>query len=168
MKSVEIKSIFNFRVYLIPGLTIFFLIFGILGFIDQLIKINAGEGELQGICIPSVFIIGFTLVFLHEFKNKIINVKITNDNIEKRTFFGYKKTFNFKDFDGFELRIEKGKVGSYEYLYLMKNNKPIITMAQTYLENYHELKKMVSKNSKDLGCSSYGVLSEIKDLLTLN
>ncbi|QDW19997.1 hypothetical protein [Flavobacterium sp. KBS0721] len=168
MKNVKIKSIFNFRVFLIPGLIVFFLIVALVGSFFELIKLNAGETDLKEIWLPIIASILLILIFLHEFKNKIINVKIENDTIEKRTFLGYKKTFNFKDFDGFELRIEKGKVGSYEYLYLMKNNKPIITIAQTYLENYHELKNMVSKKSKDLGYGRYGLLSEIKDLLTLN
>ena len=117
--SVEVKSEFNFRVYLIPGLILIFLIFGIAAFLEQLKGIDVEKIDLREIWLPLFFIVVFILIFLHEFKNKIINLIITNDNIEKRTFLGFNKIYKFKDFNGFAIRTEKGKIESYEYLYLM-------------------------------------------------
>lgn len=165
--SVEVKSKFNFRVYLIPGLILIFLIFGIAAFLEQLKGIDVKKIDLREIWLPLFFIVVFILIFLHEFKNKIINLIITNDNIEKRTFLGFNKIYKFKDFNGFAIRTEKGKIESYEYLYLMKDDKPIITICQTYHKNYYELKDVISSNSKYLGSSNYGLLDEIKDLLKL-
>ncbi|MEN9908804.1 MAG: hypothetical protein RLZZ540_1953 [Bacteroidota bacterium] len=159
---MEIKSIFNFRVYLIPILIFLSFGFGVFSFIVQLIKIDFKE-----IWLSLIFIIVFGLIFLHEFSNKIINLKITNSNIEKRTYLGFNKTFNFKDFDGFQIRTEKGKFESYEYLYLLKDNKPIITLSQTYIKNYDELKILISNKSKNLGKSNYGFLNEILDVIRL-
>ncbi|ABQ04541.1 hypothetical protein [Flavobacterium johnsoniae] len=135
-------------------------------FIDQLIKLNRGEIEVKGILLPIIVSLMLILILVHEFKNKIINIKIINDNIEKRTYLGYSKIFKFNDFNGFEIRILKGNVEDYEYLYLMKDGKPIITISQTYLENYYELKNVISNKSKYMS-SSYGMLDEVKDLLTL-
>jgi hypothetical protein len=166
--SVELKSKFNFRVYLIPSLMLIFLIFGTVALIEQLKSINVEKIDLREIWLPLFFIIVFVLIFLHEFKNKIINVIIINDTIQKRTFLGFSKTYKFKDFNGFAIRTEKGKIESYEYLYLMKDDKPIITICQTYHKNYYELKDSISCNSKYLGSSNYGLLDEIKDLVKLN
>lgn len=164
---MEINSVFNFRVYLIPILILLFFGFGVFSFVEQLVGIYSGKIDFKEIWLPLVFIIVFGLIFLHEFNNKIINLKISTSNIEKRTYLGFNKTFNFKDFDGFQIRTEKGKFESYEYLYLLIDNRPIITLSQTYIKNYDELKNIISNESKNLGKSNYGFLNEILDIILL-
>ena len=49
----------------------------------------------------------------------------------------------------------------------LKDNKPIITLSQTYIKNYDELKNLISNKSKNLGKSNYGFLNEILDVIRL-
>ncbi len=73
--------------------------------------------------------------------------------------------FRFQDFDGFQIRHLKGKYEDYEYLYLVKNNKKIIILSQTYHDNYYEMKSIINENLKNLGLSDYNIFLEIKDIL---
>ena len=162
-----LKSTFNFRVYLLPFLMVVFLTVSIMATIDQLIKLNI-EYNLQKILTSAIFSFFLVFLILHEFRNKIINVIVSNEHIEKSTYLAPNKIYGFKEFDGFQTRVVKGKFENYEYLYLIKNNKKVITLSQTYHKNYHELKAIISNNSKNLGLSDYGLFDEIKEILTLN
>lgn len=164
IKSIDTKSKFNFRAYLIPGLTIIFLVFGIVALINQFVNINFQEIVVKEISLPIFFIVVFGLILLHEFKNKIINVKIRSSYIEKRTYLGIDEIFRFEDLNGFATRTVKGKFESYEYLHLIKNNKPVIIISQTYHENYFELKNKIINKCKNLGSTNYGILDEIMEI----
>lgn len=163
----EVVSIFNFRAYLIPILLTSFLILGVIILVNQSFKSNAEEIDFIKFWLPLLFSLVFFLGIVHEFRNKIINLKISKSSIVKRTYLGINKTYYLKDFDGFSIRTEKGKIESYEYLYLLKDGEPIITIAQTYIGNYYELKNMISSNSKNLGVSNYGLFNEIVDIICL-
>lgn len=159
------KSIFNFRVYLIPTLIFLFFIFGLISLFDTFI--NKVENKEKQIILSILFICVFAAIFLHEIKTKIVILSIKKNKIEKKTWLTKNISYDFKDINGFQTRTVKGKFESYEYLYLLKDTKRIITLSQTYHKNYFELKSKISKDFKNLGISNFGLFDEIKEILTL-
>ena len=161
------KSRFNYRVYLIPFLICFFLGFGIIVLTEGLLKNNFEENKsqiLQGV----LFIIAFGLILFHQIKTKLVSIILAENNIEITDWFRKVNKFKFSEITGFESRIEKGKFESFEYLYLIKNGKRIATISQTYHENYPELKNIIKQKFKNLGISKFGLISEIKEIITLS
>ena len=161
------KSRFNFRVYLIPFLICFFLGFGIIVLAEGLLKNNFEENRSQ-IIQGLLFIVAFGLIILHQIKTKLVTIILKENSIEITDWFKKESTFKFSEITGFENRIEKGKFESFEYLYIVKNGKRIATISQTYHENYVELKSIVMQNLKNLGISKFGLISEIKEIVTLS
>jgi len=161
------KSKFNFRVYLIPFLICFFLGFGIVSLTDGLLK-NSFEEYKSQILQGVIFIVVFGLILLHQIKTKLVTIIIKEDSIEITDWFKKINVFKLSEIKGFETRIEKGKLESYEYLYLIKNGKRIATISQTYHENYVELKNNLKQKFKNLGVSQFGLISEIKEIITLS
>lgn len=161
------KSKFNFRVYLIPILIIFSFGLGIIGLIDALLK-NDFENNKNQILLGVLFIIAFGLIFLHEVKTKLTTIIFTNNNIETTDWFKKRNIIKFNEINGFETRIVRGKYENYEYLYILKNGQRIATISQTYHENYLDLKRLVLENFKNLGGSKFGLLNEVKEIITLS
>lgn len=161
------KSIFNFRVFLIPTLIFLSFALGLVSLIDVLIK-NKIENNEKQIILSILFIYVFTIIFIHEIKTKIIIISIEENKILKKTWGTKDIFYDFKDINGFQTRTVKGKLESFEYLYLIKDNKRVLTISQTYHKNYFELKNKISKDFNNLGVSKFGLFDEIIEILTLN
>ncbi|MEI8202320.1 MAG: hypothetical protein WCH34_04875 [Bacteroidota bacterium] len=160
------KSIFNFRAYLLPALFLFFISIGLASLIDVINKFNIENNEKQ-IIMSLLIICVFTLLILHEIRTKIIVLLITKNKIEVKSWLTKKIIFDFKEIDGFQTRIVKGKLEKFEYLYLFKNNKKILTLSQTYHKNYFDLKSKINEECKNLGVTKFGTIKEIIEVLTL-
>lgn len=161
------KSKFNFRVYLIPFLIIVFFGLGIIVLVDALLK-NDFENNKNQILQGILCIIAFGLIFLHEVKTKLTSITFTTNNIETTDWFKKKNIIKFNEINGFEIKTVKGKYENYEYLYILKNDKRVATISQTYHKNYSDLKSIVVENFKNLGVSKFGFLNEITEIITLS
>jgi hypothetical protein len=90
-----------------------------------------------------------TLIF-NELRNKIISVIIINNQVIKSGYLAQEKIYYFKEFDGFQTRVVKGRFKSHESLYLVKNGRKTIALSETYHQNYHELKALIFEESKKI------------------
>lgn len=101
-----------------------------------------------------------------EFRNKIIKVEFINNQFRINRFFGLTNTkiIDDKIIDGFYNSILETKYGSYNYIYLMSNNKKIIKISNQYHKNFKELSIEIKKRYIDLGYINSGFISEIKDI----
>lgn len=161
------KSQFNFRVYIIPFLIIIFFGLGTTALIDALLK-NDFENNKKQILLATLFIIAFGLIFLHQVKIKLSTIAFTNNTIETIDWFNKKTIFKFSEINGFEIRTEKSNIRTYEYLYIIKKDKRVVTISETYHENYSDLKSVVVQHFKNLGVSKFGLTHEIKEIITLS
>jgi hypothetical protein len=93
---------------------------------------------------------------------RVVTIKITDQEITTKNIFRSKKHIKLKDFDGYETTSEISRGGSYEVVYLMKNQKSLIHISEFHLSNYNELKSLVQKNINNLGYSSFNFLSDWK------
>ena len=108
----------------------------------------------------------FTIIFLlAETRHKIIKIIIDRNTISKRNFLTIIQ-YNFGDFDGFQTSIINSKNGSYEYLYLVKDNKKLIKISEQYHKNYFEMKDLINQHSKFLGDTKFKYWHEVKEMFT--
>ena len=158
-----LKSKFKFRALLIPILII--ALTSVSAYIiteNWPIEIN----ELRWIEIYMTVLFLFTWVWLvfGELRTKVIEVTIDNNYIEKRNYLGFSRKYNFKDFNGFQTSILTSKGESFEYLYLVKDNRKIIKISEAYHKNYSELKNRILRNSNDLGEIKFSYIDEVKEI----
>lgn len=161
------KSEFNFRVYLLPFLMVFFCGFFLIILVDGIFK-NGFEKHTEQILYGFFGTLILGLITFYQFKTRLLSVQFSNNKLETIDFFKKHNIKSFKEINGFETRIVKGKFEDFEYLHLLSNNKNVVVISQTYHKNYSELKSFVEDNFKYLGISNYGLLHEIKTILTLN
>jgi hypothetical protein len=155
-----IKSEFTFRAYLIPILIIALTI------ISFLIIITTQFNELKWIhyYMSFLFLIIWVWLVFGEFRKKIIFIKIDKNKIIYKNYFGFNKTYYFKDFDGFYTSFLRSKDANHEYLYFIKNEKKIIKISEAYHKNYKELKKNINPKLKDLGQIPFSFVDETKEI----
>ena len=161
------KSEFNFRVYILPLLMVLFLGFSLITFVDGIIK-NDFQKYTEQLLYGFFGTLILGLITIYQFKTRLLSIQFSNRKLETIDFFKKHNIKSFAEISGFEKRIVKGKFEDFEYLHLISNNKNFAVISQTYHKNYHELKIFVEQNFKYLGISNYGLLREIKAILTLN
>ena len=124
---------------------------------------------------PLFFVIFFSLFFIYflmylifgELRQKAIKVSIGKTSISSRGFIGMglKKEYEFTDIEGYRISFIASRTGSYEYLYLIFNNKKIIKLSEFYHRNYNELKTAIIQHQiKNLGVEYWSFLQETKDI----
>jgi hypothetical protein len=162
------KSKYRFWAYI--------LIFLTLGF--SVILIMEISGKMLNPNMPIGFFIIFTLFFLYvwiwlvfgELRTKVIYVdfKVDRSLVVKRYFgLGPSKIYYLEDFQGYKTSILSSGSGSYEYIYLIIENRKIIKISEYYHSNYKELKKyIISQNLKYLGFENYGLIKELKEMFS--
>ncbi|MBN8703741.1 MAG: hypothetical protein J0M08_11800 [Bacteroidetes bacterium] len=157
-----IKSKFTFKAYLVIFLLVLLVVVGIV----TLLYVNPKTiNDLFQLEIATVLVVAFLFIALlfNELRTKIILVEIRNDFIEKRNYMQHSKTFRFKDFDSFATSKLSSETDTFEYLYLIRANKKIIKISETYHSNYSELKQAIAKHVKCNGEVEFSFLDEIKD-----
>jgi hypothetical protein len=158
------ESRFSFNAFIIPIITIALLSISIC-----IIKNNwpIEIEKLRAIDIFMTPLFAFTLAFLvlGEARQKIIKISIDSNSISKINLFGLKK-YNFRDFDGFQTSFISSKNGTYEYLYLVRNNKKVIKISEQYHKNYFEIKSIITEKSKFLGEIKFSYWDELKEIFS--
>ena len=87
----------------------------------------------------SLFFIYFlTMLIFGELRTKSIKVYIDNNSITKRNFIGLgiKTKFELNNITGFKTSNISSKSETYEYLYIMFNDKKIVKLSEFYHKNY--------------------------------
>jgi hypothetical protein len=156
------ESKFKIISYFIP----IFILFLIGLFINIIVNIKSAFTSIYGgLFVVSLLFFSILMLFF-EFRNKIIKVEFINNQFKINSFFGLTNTkiIDDKIIDGFYNSILETKYGSYDYIYLMSNNKKIIKISNQYHKNFKELSEEIKIRYKDLGFVNTGFISEIKDI----
>ena len=112
-----------------------------------------------------VFMVSFLV--LGEIRKKVIKIIISDDCIIKKSYLGFGSgtRYGFQYFTGYKTSIISSKAGSYEYLYLMHDEKKVVKISEYYHQNYSELKSaLAGRNIKNLGKENWSLLIEIKEI----
>ncbi len=102
-----------------------------------------------------------------ELRQKAIKVSIGKTSISARGYIGtgLKKEYEFSDIEGYRISFISSRMDSYEYLYLIVNNKKIIKLSGFYHRNYEELKTAIIQHQiKNLGVEYWSFLQETKEI----
>ena len=143
------------------------LVTGLLYFIFSKGVFNSTENPPNAVFVFAIlFLIVLTWLVFGELRTKVISVTIDNDLITTANFLGLgaKRKFDFTEFEGFTTSLLPSNSGTYEYLYLLKDNKKVIKLSEFYHKNYFELKQVLTKRVKFLGDKPFNMLTEIKEI----
>ena len=156
-----IKSTFRPWIYWIIGLLVLALVF-----LVWLLSILIDTGEVLFL-IP-IMMFAFIPVWLlyGEFRTRAISVSIEGDAIIVTNYLGLglRKAYNLAEFDGFNTVMLPSRRNEYEYLFLMKKGKRLITISEFYHSNYAELKLSIQQKVRNCGRIECNLAEEFKDL----
>ncbi len=158
-----LKSKFKFRALSVPILIIALTTISIVILTENLpMRIE----QIRWIDVYMSILFLFTWIYLvfGIFRTQIIEITIENKQIEKKNYLGFKQKYDFQYFDGFQTSIVNSKSGSFEYLFLVKDNQKIIKISTAYHKNYSELKDKISINLKDLGRIQFFYFNECREV----
>ena len=160
------KSKFTIKTYL-TILLIFAVIFAIIKVTPTFFNNPYYENKtFPKIFVPSILILTL-LILIGELRTKIIIVKVENNQLEIKKFFGLKiETYKFSEIAGWKYSHQTSKGGTYEYLYLYKNNKKIIKLSEFYHKNYFDLKSKIEGEIKYLGYEPFSFINELKEIFS--
>ena len=117
--------------------------------------------NLKFLFISSLMLFACIWFILGTFR-RVIFLKISDQEIIFKTFLLSEKKIALNDFDGFETTRETSRGGSYEVLYLMKNQKSLIHISEFHLANYKELKSDIEKKLNNLGLVPFSFITDWK------
>ena len=104
-----------------------------------------------------------------ELRTKAVKVYLDNSSITKKSFIGLgtNTTYKFAQISGFIISNVSSKSGTYEYLYIIVNDKKVIKLSEFYHGNYKELKSdLMRKNIKNLGIEHWSFIKDTKEIFT--
>jgi len=115
------------------------------------------------------FVFVFIVFLFGEFRAKIISVEITSDRVCVKRYLGLGgvNVYPIGEITGFNTSDLPSKVKTYEYLYLMVDNRKIAKLSEYYHANYKDLKEsIVANNIKNLGFKPFSNREELKDIFS--
>lgn len=130
-------------------------------FIKKLIETEPGI-----LCMFFFFLMVWTWLFWGEMRTKMIMIKLIDDEIFVRRFFGFgrKRRYSWFEFEGYRTCIVPSKAKDYEFLFLLKNGQRVIKISDMYHDNYSVIKKAVVNNTRFLGKEYYSYLNDLKEI----
>lgn len=119
-----------------------------------------------GVLIPILYLIFVAYFWLTEFRVRAHKIKITNNQITRKNFFGLgkEKVFDIKNIDGFITSFQPSRYESYEYIFIIQQEKRVASISKFYHRNYEEIKLLITQNIRDLGLKEYKFGHEIKEM----
>lgn len=116
------------------------------------------------------FLFMWLVIFFSEVKTKIISVEIESRELFVKRYLGLGIThfYNVDQINGFKTSILKSRNNkSYEYLYLMIDNRRVAIVSEYYHSNYKDLKNCIVANGiKCIGPGDDDVVQRIKDIFS--
>lgn len=159
------KSKFTIKSYLV-----LILILASLYLLFIIVPAFFGNPFYEDKLFPKIFVLGliiFTVSYLvfGELRTKYINVELNKNEIIVKRFFGLKaERYRVSEIEGWKYSLLPSRGGTYEYLYLYKNNKKQIKISEFYHKNYKQLKSEIQAQYKSLGYEKFSYLDELKEI----
>lgn len=110
-----------------------------------------------GLFLPFLYVLFVIYFWLTEFRTRAHFVVIEEHRISLRSYFGLgsKKIFRYSDFDGFITSQQPGRLGTKEFIFLIRENRREVCISQFYHGNYKALKKGVENKVRFMGEKEY-------------
>lgn len=146
---------------LIPALVVSWILYELRGEIFPPDKLSF----VVYLCL-ALFLFILIWIFFGELRTKALKVIIDGDQIRTRNFFGlgFSKRYYFHEMDGFKTADLPATKETYEFLYLVVNNKKVIKISEFYHRNYPQMKQYIITKVPDLGYEDFSLLREVKEI----
>ncbi|GAT62213.1 hypothetical protein [Paludibacter jiangxiensis] len=153
------------ELFVIVAITIL-IPFSISSISDPTMNVDSKIGMVLSLIFFTLVIIYYAVVV---FRFKWLRFFIDENKITLSRYAGLKKAteFKFSYFDCFKTAHNTSRIGTFENLLLIKDNKVILTISEFYHANYKEMKRTISNNLTDEGDVVYDFMDEILDILKI-
>ena len=153
-------ALLPFVLFIITTVTIIFLINNITG--------KSAIPLLAFIIYMIILLFTWTWLVFGEFRTKAIKVEIENKVISVSNYYGLgsRKVYSFSQFNGFETALLPTRYDTYEYLYLVENDRKVVKISEFYHKNYLELKNIIASNCNNLGLKKFRMAQEVREIFT--
>ncbi len=133
---------------------------------DPMIEESSKIGMILGLIFFILVIIYYAVAV---FRFKWLRIAIDENKMKFSQCAGLMKVneFQLSEFDCFKTTSNANRIGSFENLLLIKNDKVCITISEFYHANYKEIKRTISNNLTDEGDVVYDFMDEILDILKI-
>ncbi|MFV8838717.1 hypothetical protein [Salinimicrobium soli] len=114
-----------------------------------------------------IFLLLFMGYFwMTEFRTRAHRVILKENELWLRPYFGLGKSrsYSYSCFDGFQTSKQPGKLGTKEYIFLMKEERRIACISEFYHSNYWELKKSLGEKVQFLGEKKFKIVYEYRQM----
>jgi hypothetical protein len=113
-----------------------------------------------------LLLFSFINLLFGELRTKAIYLRIESDKIIVNPYLGLgsKKEFKINYFDGYTISNLYSFGGSFEYLYLINNNKKIIKISEFHHANSKEVKVLIHTKLKFKGRVKFNFLDELVEI----
>lgn len=90
----------------------------------------------------------FWWIFFGELFRKCVRARLSNNTVEIRAFLGlgFRRINEWSYYDGFIINEVPSRAGTYEYLYVIKDNTRTLLVSDFYHKNYKEIKHFLVNN----------------------
>lgn len=152
--------------YIIPlGIFVFLSVF-ILFITNEIFNAHDLPSILPYLAVAPFFVVIWLWLILGELKKNINRVILTEDLIIVSKFGGLSEglSYPYGFFDSLTTSILTSRSGKYEYLYLIKGEKRLVTLSQFYHLNYQELKDFLLKKINASPTTPYNISNDFNDL----
>lgn len=156
------KSIFTIKSYFL--LLLIALFFAVI----ILMVLSALENHYEIFFYSPLLVFVILWLVFGELRTKMIKITLNDNLIIINKFAGFYKDeiIYYSEIDGYKLSILRSDSGSYEYLYLMKNNKKAVKISEFYHKNYFELKGYINDKIKYIGKEEFSYIDEFKEIFS--
>ncbi len=156
----------KFRLWAFLPVGILLLVTGLLAFVTQRLFYRPHILPLGVFVFFILFACTWVWLVFGELRTKIVKVEVEGNQISVSNYLGLgaKKVFSLSQFEGLQTSLLPSRYDTYEYLYLIKNNKKAIRLSQFYHSNYADLKNVLCDKVRNLGQQRYSLIQEIKEI----
>jgi hypothetical protein len=101
-----------------------------------------------------------------ELKNKCIQLYIDNNKLEIKRFWGLQeRIIKNSVIDGWKLSHQTYNHTQREFILIIRNNKTVATISQSYHKNYFEIKFQIENKFEYLGYEKFSYIKDFKEML---
>lgn len=159
------QSKFKATVYLVLGLAVFVTVYLCFLVAEYILPPYEISSLLMLVVVVFSVLVWLWLV-AGELRTKAIMVTINQQTISSKSFMGLgaTQTFQLNELDGFITCQLNSESGSFEYLYLLKNDKKVVKLSEYYHKNYPDLKQTLRKKVRYLGNKPFSLVQEFREV----
>lgn len=124
------------------------------------------NGQLWLLALVPLLLFVWSWLLLGEMRNKAIRLELEHDWVTIRGYYGLGKPKQYwlGEISGLRSSVLSSENGSFDYLYLVLDDKRIACISSFHHRNFEEIRGVLQLKLKDLGQTPFDLKEELRDL----